>query len=358
MRVRKRRYRCLAVGCPRRSFTESTDEVPVRARLTTRLAAALVAALCDEPRSVTGVARAHGLSWPTVMRLLVTTVTVPDCPPRVWRLGIDEHRFTAVRYMRVAGKVVARAPWSVVFIDLDTGAILDIVPGQRGSVVRQWLADQPLWWRTGIEQVALDMSGEFRAAVRDALPDAQIVADHWHVMTAANRMVTACRRRRSWERHSRRGRKVDPPWRYRQLLLARPTRFTARQRSALDRVLAADAELARAWAVKELVRQLLSTRSILAFDTAWAAFTEAATAADAPPEALGLLRTLSSWRGEIQAFCLTGTTNARTEAANLNAKTIKRNARGFRNHHYYRCRIMAYTTNKVPVTPSTPAKVE
>ena len=38
--------------------------------------------------------------------------------------------------------------------------------------------------------VAIDMSAEFRAAIRDVLPRARIAADHWHVMTRANQMVT------------------------------------------------------------------------------------------------------------------------------------------------------------------------
>lgn len=42
-------------------------------------------------------------------------------------------------------------------------------------------------------------------------------------------------------------------------------------------------------------------------------------------------------------FCRTRITNARTEAANLNAKAFKRTGRGYRNHDNYRCRIMAYT---------------
>jgi hypothetical protein len=37
------------------------------------------------------------------------------------------------------------------------------------------------------------MSTEFRAAVRDGLPSATIVADHWHVATRTNLMVAAAR---------------------------------------------------------------------------------------------------------------------------------------------------------------------
>ncbi|MGP5666841.1 ISL3 family transposase, partial [Glutamicibacter arilaitensis] len=55
----------------------------------------------------------------------------------VRRLGIDEHRFRKVRYVCGRnGKVVRIEPWSIVFTDLDTGKILDIVDGRRGATVR------------------------------------------------------------------------------------------------------------------------------------------------------------------------------------------------------------------------------
>ena len=51
----KRRWVCIEAGCPKRTFAESTAQVPPRARSTVRLRAALVAAsargqgVLDEP---------------------------------------------------------------------------------------------------------------------------------------------------------------------------------------------------------------------------------------------------------------------------------------------------------------------
>ena len=105
------------------------------------------------------------------------------------------------------------------------------------------------------------MSVEFRAAIRDVLPEAAIVADHWHAMTRANHMVTQVRRRWSWDLHARRGRIVDPAWRYRTLLTCKEANLSVAQRARLDQILAADIELAVVWAAKEIVIQLLATRS-------------------------------------------------------------------------------------------------
>jgi hypothetical protein len=104
----KRRWRCAEDRCPRMSFAEHTDQVPPRARMTTRLKHAVVDAVAGEVRSVDRVASQFGVSWPTVMRLLSASLASSrlvtagrwDRPRLVRRLGIDEHRFRSVRWFR------------------------------------------------------------------------------------------------------------------------------------------------------------------------------------------------------------------------------------------------------------------
>lgn len=100
--VRKRRYACRESLCPRRSLTEETDQLPARARVTTRLAEQVISACRAEPRAVSRVAHEAGLAWPTVMRMLTTTLDLDGGVDRrhVRRLGIDEHRFRSMRYLR------------------------------------------------------------------------------------------------------------------------------------------------------------------------------------------------------------------------------------------------------------------
>lgn len=95
VRVCKRRFRCQEAACARATFVEESDELPFRARFTTRLAAKTLAALRAEPRSVHAVTVESGLSWPTVMGLLTSTVDLATIPERglVTKLGVDEHRF-------------------------------------------------------------------------------------------------------------------------------------------------------------------------------------------------------------------------------------------------------------------------
>ena len=294
--VRKRRYVCAESACPRATFTEQTDQLPARARVTTRLAQQVITACRLEPRAVSRVADEAGLAWPTVMRLLTATIEVVTAVDtrHVRHLGIDGHRFRSVRYLRDpdTNAVTRIEPWSIVFTDLDTGAILDVVDGRRGKTVTTWVAARPRWWRRRVQLVAIDMSGEFRAAIRRALPKAKISVDHWHVVCLANEMLTKVRRRRVWELHARRGRNVDTPWKYRKLLTCAGNRLTVRQRAKLTQILDQDIELAVAWGIKEHVRQLLAARDTASFQREWAAL-ERALKATRMPEPATLLKTLT-----------------------------------------------------------------
>lgn len=108
VRVRKRRLACLEPLCPRHSCVQTTDEIPLRSRLTSRLVVGIVADLSAELRAVSRVAAASGVSGTTAMRVLEDTALLDGGVDRrlVRRLGVDEHRFRRVRYLKNdAGKV-------------------------------------------------------------------------------------------------------------------------------------------------------------------------------------------------------------------------------------------------------------
>jgi hypothetical protein len=56
---------------------QTTDEVPLRTRLTSRLVTGIVADMSTELRAVSAVAAASGVSWTTAMRVIEDTA-VPD----------------------------------------------------------------------------------------------------------------------------------------------------------------------------------------------------------------------------------------------------------------------------------------
>ena len=351
----KRRWRCAEAACPRATFTEHTDQVPPRARTTTRLRTALVGAVAGEVRAVDRVAAQFGVSWPTVMRqlknaMIAVLAAATTRPKLVRRLGIDEHRFRTVRWFRDdQGSWKRVEPWMTCMVDLASGNIIDVVDGRDSVAVRSWLQAQPRWWRRKIEVVAIDPSAPFRSAVRWWLPKARVSVDHFHLVKLANDMLTAVRRRVCWDRHDRRGRKVDLAWAHRLLLLRGYDTLSVRGRARLEEVLAADdptQEIAAAWGVKEQLRLLLACRTLADARAARKLFDQYVIWS-AIPETTRLKKTIDGWWPEIETFILTRVTNARTEAANVTVKNLKRTGRGYRSGANYRCRIIACYTPRI-----------
>ncbi|MBS4753240.1 transposase [Nocardioides sp. zg-ZUI104] len=171
----KKRWKCVEELCAKTTFTEHTDQVPTRARLTQRLGDAVLEAVAGEVRAIDRIARQFGVSWPTVQRIVDQAASTLAAwrrtrPRLVRQLGIDEHRFRSVRWFRDdTGGWRRIEPWMTTFVDLATGEVIDVVDGRDAAAVATWLAAQPRWWRRRVEVVAIDPSASFRSAVKRAL---------------------------------------------------------------------------------------------------------------------------------------------------------------------------------------------
>lgn len=343
--VKKRRLVCLEESCKKKTFVQVTEQIPLRSRLTTRLVGKIVEDCVNEIRTITGIAKANQVAWPTVLRKAFATehilLDVDQCLVR--RLGIDEHRFRRIRYvLGPTGKNIRLEPWSIVFTDLETGRILDVIDGRRGAAVTTWMAQRPEAWKRNIDYVSIDMSAEFRKAIHESLPEAKISVDCFHIVQRAHQMITAVRQRRAHDLHGRRGRNTDPAYKYRKLLTCNLENLSVKQTGRLKEILESDTELAVVYAIKEHVRDLLKTNTPESFAAGWEKLSTSVKASGMD-EAKSLLRTFTSWKKELETYCLTRLTNARSEAANLTAKNFKRMGRGYINHENYRLRILLFS---------------
>lgn len=158
-------------------------------------------------------------------------------------------------------------------------------------------------------------------------------------------MLTAVRRRVSWDRHERRGRNADPAWAHRLLLLRGYNTLSEAGKAKLNHVLRTDDptdEIGAAWGIKEALRLVLRSPTITVARQRRTDLFDRYVAGAQIPEADRLKKTIDGWWNEIETFIDTQATNARTEAANVTIKNIKRTGRGYRSHANYRSRIMLY----------------
>ena len=192
--------------------------------------------------------------------------------------------------------------------------------------------------------VATDLAESFRAGLSPHLSHARRVADPFHVVRVANRCVDKVRRRVQNDTLGHRGRKHDPLYRIRKLLLAGNERLDQRgsNRMLLGlRVGDPHDEVLGAWLAKESVRDVYLTEdpavAATLLDKAIAGYAD-----DDVEEIRSLANTLASWRTEILAHHDSGASNGPTEGLNLCVKRVKRCGHGFKRFEHYRLRVLLH----------------
>ena len=344
---RKRRLACPEALCATRSFTQQSEAIPARARLTSRLRTALATEIASGNRAVEEVARTHGVSWPTAHRALVAAAArwLPE-PEPTKVLGIDETRARSVRWVLADAGWRRTDPWLTSFVDADTtgpGRMLGLAPGRSGACVKDWINEQSPEFRAAIEVVVIDTSAPYASGVRAAVPDAKIAVDKWHLVALANTMVTEVRQRVTRERYGRRGTTKERVWVNRQLLLTGYEHLSVKQRARLKATLAGEDptnEIGAAWGVKERLRLLLAETDEHRIRHRLYEFYRDAARADMP-ETTRLATTIETWWPAIHVALTMKVTNARTEGFNRIIKNTKRVACGFRNLENYQRRILS-----------------
>jgi len=263
-------------------------------------------------RPVAGVARELGVCWWTVMDAVVAhgTALVED-PARVGEvraMGIDETSYLAATRAH-------RTIYATGLVDLDHRFLIDLVKGNSANDLRQWCAKQDPGWLEGIEVVATDLAESYRAGTSPHLDHVVRVADPFHVVRVGNRCLDKVRRRVQNETLGHSGRKADPLFRIRKLLLSGAERLDA---GGNDRLLLGlrlgdpNDETLGAWLAKESVRDIYLTDDP-AEATVLLDKTIAGCKEDEVDEITSLGDTLFRWREEILNHHRTGASNGPTE---------------------------------------------
>ena len=172
-----------------------------------------------------------------------------------------------------------------------------------------------------------------------------MVVDHFHAIKLANTVVDQVRRRTQQATLGHRGRKRDPLYRIRKLLLTAAEQLTQRGRGRLRVGLALGdptGEVVAAWQGKELLRGVYAASDLTDARAALGRFYRWGDGVGLA-ELSRLARTVRAWEAEILAFHATGgCSNGPTEAINLLIKKVKRVGHGFRNFTNYRLRLLLH----------------
>jgi transposase len=350
----KRRWRCVDADCSAKTWTEETEHVAARSVMTLRAGAEATRQVGELAMPVAVVARELGVCWWTVMHAVVHHGTpLVDDPTRVGTvraLGIDETSFLA-----------ANPDHSTIYatglVDLRGKRMIDLVEGNSAADLREWCANQDPAWLRSVRVVATDLAESYRAGLSPHLGHATRVADPFHVVRVGNRCVDQVRRRVQNETLQHRGRKHDPLFKIRKLLLKGTERLDQRGH---DRILLGlrlgdpHDELLGAWLAKESVRDIYLTDDVVDA-TVLLDKAIAGCRADEVEEIRSLGNTLKRWRKEILNHHRTGASNGPTEGLNFCVKQVKRAGRGFTCFEHYRLRVLLHAGGVAwPRRPSPP----
>ena len=198
-------------------------------------------------------------------------------------------------------------------VDTATGRLLDVVPDRTARAVADWLGRQAPEWLARIGVVSLDPHRGYANAVGVHLGHAVLVVDHFHLVQLANRVIDDVRRRVQQQTLGHRGRKRDPLYRVRKLLLKACENPDNRGWTRLAAAMA-DGEVTAAWQLNQITRDLYraptvqAARDALDLLYAWADSGQI-------PELRRFAGTVRRWEAEILNYHRTGgASNGPTEA--------------------------------------------
>lgn len=224
-----------------------------------------------------------------------------------------------------------------VVLNLASGAVVFVGDGKGTEAL------EPFWKRlrcsrAKVRAVATDMSKAYIRAVRDNLPGAIHVFDHFHVVKLFNDKLSALRRE-LYHQATSAGQKLLKGTRW--LLLKNPENLdeTKNELERLNAALALNVPLAIAYYLKEDLRQIWrqpnkrTARQVL---TEWLAKARAS--------GVGILRrfadTLEEHKEGVLAYYDAPISTGPLEGTNTKIQAMKRQAYGFRDREFYKLKIL------------------
>jgi transposase len=309
------RQTALGFADPRRTYTRSFAQYVLHlARLMT----------------IQDVALHLGVSWDVVKEIVKNDLQRRFSNPKLKdlrQIAIDEicigkgHRYLTI------------------VLDLETGVVVHVGHGKGGDALMDF------WKRlrrcgVKIEAVATDMSPAYIDAVSTHLPDAVLVFDRFHVTKLFNDKLSDLRR--ELYRTTKEGLEKDVLKGSRWLLLKRPENLDAsrNEHQRLEDALRLNAPLATAYYLKEDLGEFWeqdSQEEAEAFLLDWILRAESTDIRMLHQFA----RTLRFHAHGLLAYYDYAISTGPLEGTNNKIKTMKRQAYGFRDHHFFILKIYA-----------------
>ena len=319
LRVFKHRYYCCVC---RKPFTESTPGVLFRRRTTQRFRK-WIKNNCNKFADLKTVARdafcSEGFVY--LARYEQLELKQRERANAVWpgMIGIDEHFFSRSK---------GYAEFVTIFTNLKNRKLFEVARGKSKREILEQVRNIP--GRENVRIVCIDLSSGYRSLVKELFPNAQIVADKFHVVRLLSPEIIRTRKQIHGHRKEL--------W-TRRLLLKNRKDLDYDVRSQIDFYLKKHPELDELYRAKEALHQLYRCKGVKRAYLAFLKLSEALRNSGLPALEK-LARTLRSWRDPILNYFRFKVTNGLTEAINGRAKALQKRACGYRSFKNYRLALL------------------
>jgi len=180
LEINRRQFKCKECQKP---FSEKLDFVSKKRTYTKRLAHKIIQEVVEN--NIHSVAEKGIVTTEEIERMLKdASQELSDFKPDfIKRLGIDE-----------IALVKGKGNYCAVLIDLDTSKLITMLIARTQEVVKKTLIEWGTEVLEQIEKVSIDLWVGYKNVVIELMPNAQVVADRFHVMTQINKELDAQRK--------------------------------------------------------------------------------------------------------------------------------------------------------------------
>jgi transposase len=305
---------------PRRSYTKSFERFVLE---------------LSRSMTIRDVARHLNVGWDLIKEIQKRDLLRRYAKPKLKHL----------RYIAIDEIAVAKGHrYLTVVMDLESGAVVFVGDGKGADALK------PFWKRlrpskAKIEAVAMDMSKAYWGAVRTHLSKAKIVFDHFHVVKLFNEKLSDLRRALYREATEVMHKEVLKGTRW--LLLKNPENLDEEkdERQRLKEALALNQPLATAYYMKDDLRrfwQQPGKQFATTFLDGWIRRAETSGIKILQQMA----KTLAAHRSGLLTYYDVMISSGPMEGTNNKIKTMKRQAYGFRDHEFFKLKILAIHETK------------
>jgi transposase len=334
LEINRRQFNCEKCHQP---FSEELEFVKPRRRYTKRLAAQTIEeVLADDIRSV---AKKGKVTEKEIERMIkdASADLSKIKPIGLKKLGIDE-----IALIKGQGKYCA------VLIDIERSKLLTIVEGRTKEEIKEVLIGWGSEVLEGIEEVSIDLWKGYKSLATEIIPNAQVVADRFHVMAQINQELDGERKKEKRKIAAEIKQEKIPEQKLvkatilagitdsKYAILKNEEDLSDEQKDKLAQVRNVSIRLGKMHQLKEDFREIFEkkrnwTEGLLGLGK-WLS--------KAQKYFVNSQATIYRWFDEILAYFDNRTTSGTVEGINNKLKLIKRSAYGFTNFENFRNRCL------------------